>query len=399
MPQDDMLALPMDLGGGDMGGMGGLDMGDFAAPAPMGGLDAGGLSGGMGGGMGGGAVANPAAAASLSGKAKAAIIVRLLLNEGAEIPLEELPDDLQLELTQQMGRMRIVDRETLNAVAGEFADLLDNVGLHFPNGLAGALNAMEGKISRHTHSRLRREAGVRQFGDPWERLKQLPPEDLAGLAEAESTEVAAVLLSKLDTAKAAQMLIHLPGPVARRITYAVSQTANVTPDTVDRIGLSLAAQVEARPDLAFDQTPGQRLGAVLTEAAAAKRDEVLTALDEEDEDFAVSVRKAIFTYALIAERMKPLDVPKLIRVLSQPDLVTAIAFATDEEDVATSEFLLKNMSSRMADNIREEVAERGRVKRSDGEAAFSLIIGAMRDLVATGEIELKSVEEDEEDNG
>ena len=213
MPQDDMLALPMELGGGDMGGMGGMDMGDFAAPAPLGGLDAGGLGGGMGGGMGGGAlVAILAAAAGLSGKAKAAIIVRLLLNEGAEIPLEELPDDLQLELTQQMGRMRIVDRDTLNAVAGEFADLLDNVGLHFPNGLAGALNAMEGKISRHTHTRLRREAGVRQFGDPWERLKQLPPEDLAELAQAESTEVAAVLLSKLDTAKAAQMLIHLARP-------------------------------------------------------------------------------------------------------------------------------------------------------------------------------------------
>lgn len=102
MPQDNMLALPMATGGSDFGG--------FSAPAPMGG----GTSSG------------------LSGKAKAAIIVRLLLNEGAEIPLEELPDDLQLELTQQMGKMRIVDRDTLHAVAGEFADLLDNVGLHFP---------------------------------------------------------------------------------------------------------------------------------------------------------------------------------------------------------------------------------------------------------------------------
>ncbi|WP_417475039.1 flagellar motor switch protein FliG [Leisingera sp.] len=373
MPQDNMLALPMGNDGSDLGG--------FAAPAPMGGST-------MPAGSGAGA-------AGLSGKAKAAIIVRLLLNEGAEIPLEELPDDLQLELTQQMGKMRIVDRDTLHSVAGEFADLLDNVGLHFPNGLAGALSAMEGKISRYTHNRLRKEAGVRQFGDPWERLKQLPPEELAELAQAESTEVAAVLLSKLDTAKAAQMLVHLPGPTARRITYAVSQTANVTPDTVDRIGLSLAAQVEARPEVAFDQTPGQRMGAILTEAAAAKRDEVLTALDEQDEEFAIKVRKAIFTYALIAERMNPMDVPKLMRVLAQPDLVTAMAFATDEADLATNEFLLKNMSSRMADNIREEVAERGKVKRSDGEAAFGVIISALRDLISTGEIELRSDEEED----
>jgi flagellar motor switch protein FliG len=351
----------------------------------MGGM---GMDSPMGGSMGGAPV-------KLSGKAKAAIVVRLLLNEGADIPIEELPDDLQMELTQQMGKMRIVDRETLYAVASEFAEMLDNVGLTFPNGLAGALTAMDGKIRRLTASRLRKEAGVRQFGNPWDRLKQLPPEDLASLAEAESTEVAAVLLSKLDTAKAAQMLAALPGPVARRIAYAVSQTGNVTPETVDRIGLSLAAQVEARPDLAFDVSPGKRVGAILTEAAAAKRDEVLNALEEEDQEFATDVRKAIYTYGLIAQRMQPLDVPKLMRVLAQPDLVTAIAFATDEEDVATSEFLLENMSNRMANNIREEVAERGKVKRSDGEAAFGLIVSAMRDLVDNGEIELKSDDEEE----
>lgn len=370
MLQDDMLALPMTTDGGGMG--------DFSPPAPA--------------AMGGTSVSTP----KLSGKAKAAIVVRLLLNEGADIPIEELPDELQMELTQQMGKMRLVDRETLYAVAAEFAEMLDNVGLTFPNGLAGALTAMDGRISRYTASRLRKEAGVRQFGDPWERLKALPPEDLASLAEAESIEVAAVLLSKLDTAKAAQMLVHLPGPVARQITYAVSHTGNVTPDTVDRIGLSLAAQVEARPDLAFDATPGQRVGAILTEAAAAKRDEVLLALEEEDEEFATDVRKAIFTYGLIAQRMQPLDVPKLMRVLAQPDLVTAIAFASDEDDLATNDFLLDNMSSRMATNIREEVNERGKVKRSDGETAFGLIVSAMRDLVSTGEIELKSDEDEEE---
>ncbi len=381
MQNDQMLALPMAT---DFDGMG-----DFSAPAPFNG---GGMGGSMAGSMGG-SMDRPRA--QLSGKAKAAIVVRLLLNEGADIPIEELPDELQMELTQQMGKMRIIDRETLYAVASEFAELLDNVGLTFPNGLAGALTAMDGKISRLTASRLRKEAGVRQFGNPWDRLKQLSPEDLASLAEAESTEVAAVLLSKLDTAKAAQMLAALPGPVARRIAYAVSHTGNVTPETVDRIGLSLAAQVEARPDLAFDSTPGQRVGAILTEAAAAKRDEVLTALEEEDQEFATDVRKAIYTYGLIAQRVKPLDVPKLMRVLAQQDLVTAIAFATDEEDVASSEFLLDNMSNRMATNIREEVAERGKVRRADGEAAFGLIVSAMRDLVASGEIELKTDDEDD----
>jgi len=351
-------------------------LGDFSSPAPAPSL------------MGG--------APQLSGKAKAAIVVRLLLNEGADVPLEELPDDLQLELTQQMGKMRLVDRQTLDAVAAEFAEQLENIGLSFPNGLAGALSAMEGKISRHTHSRLRKEAGVRQFGDPWDRLRKLPPEELAELAKAESTEVAAVLLSKIDTAKAAEMLQYLPGPIARRITYAVSQTSSVTPDTVDRIGLSLASQIEARPQTAFDKTPGQRVGAILTQSAAAKREEVLTALDEEDQEFATDVRKSIFTFALIAQKLEPVDVPKLVRALGPQDITTAIAFATDEDDVASVTFLLDNMSSRMANNLREEANQLGRIKRADGEAAYGIIVNMLREMVVNGDIELKSDEEEED---
>ena len=351
-------------------------LGDFSSPAPAPSL------------MGG--------APQLSGKAKAAIVVRLLLNEGADVPLEELPDDLQLELTQQMGKMRLVDRQTLDAVAAEFAEQLENIGLSFPNGLAGALSAMEGKISRHTHSRLRKEAGVRQFGDPWDRLRKLPPEELAELAKAESTEVAAVLLSKIDTAKAAEMLQHLPGPIARRITYAVSQTSSVTPDTVDRIGLSLASQIEARPQVAFDKTPGQRVGAILTQSAAAKREEVLTALDEEDQEFATDVRKSIFTFALIAQKLAPVDVPNLVRALGPQDITTAIAFATDEDDVASVTFLLDNMSSRMANNLREEANQLGRIKRADGEAAYGIIVNMLREMVVNGDIELKSDEEEED---
>ncbi len=379
MDEDMALALPMM--GDDFGNFPALAPVDDS-PAPL-----------------GAAMEMPAAAppVNLSGKAKAAIVVRLLLNEGADIPIEDLPDDLQIELTQQMGQMNLVDRDTLHAVAGEFADRLDNIGLSFPNGLAGALNAMEGKISRYTHSRLRKEAGVRQFGDPWERLRKLAPEDLAELAQAESIEVAAVLLSKLDTAKAAAMLGELPGPIARKITFAVRQTESVTPETVDRIGLSLAAQVDARPEVAFDETPGERMGAILTQSPAEKREEVMSALDAEDQEFATDVRKSLFTYSLIGKRISPVDVPKITRVVPQPDLVTAIAYSSDDEDVAASEFLLSNMSSRMAATIREEVAEAGKVKRKNGEMAMSSIVNNLRDLVVAGDVELISSDEDDEE--
>lgn len=334
---------------------------------------------------------------ALNGREKAAVVVRLLLNEGADLALEELPDDLQERLTHQLGRMGLVDRVTLAAVAGEFADALDSVGLAFPHGLAGALDAVNGKIAPATAARLRKVAGVRQIGDPWQRLREVPPEDLARIALAESTEVAAVMLSKLDTPKAAQLLGHLPGPVARRITYAVSKTANVTPEAVERIGWSLAAQLDQRPTPAFQDGPDERVGAILNQSAAATRDGLLTALDEEDADFANAVRQSIFTFAHIANRILPRDVPVVLRGIEQPVLVTALAGASGEDDKASVDFLLSNMSTRMADNLREETAERGKVKQTEAEEAMANIVGVIRALTDEGAITLIESEDETED--
>ncbi|MGH1460055.1 MAG: flagellar motor switch protein FliG [Paracoccaceae bacterium] len=334
----------------------------------------------------------------LTRKQKAAIIVRLLLNEGAEVRLKDLPEDMQISLTQQLGAMRHITRDVLAGVISEFADELDGMGLTFPRDLAGALDQLDGKISPHTAARLRKEAGVRQYGDPWERIKGLGVEALLPIVENESTEVAAVMLAKIDVSKAAELLGRLPGAKARRITYAVSLTGAVTPDAVDRIGLSLAAQLDAQPERAFSDGPVERVGAILNFSPAATRDDVLEGLDEEDQVFADQVRKAIFTFANIYQRLAPRDIPKVIREIDQAALVTALAAASGlGGDMAKSaEFVLENMSKRMADSLREEIEGAGKIKTKDGEEAMTEVINAIREMEAKGEVLLIAGDEDEE---
>jgi flagellar motor switch protein FliG len=301
-----------------------------------------------------------------------------------------------------MATMGLIDRGTLAAVVQEFIEALDGVGLSFPKGLAGALSVLDGKISPQTAARLRKEAGVRQAGDPWVRLRALPVEDLAIMAQAESVEVAAVLLSKLETAKAASLLGRFPGPLARAITYAIAQTGSVTPEAVDRIGLSLASQIDLKPIAAFDAEPGERVGAILNLSAAATRDDMLTGLDETDADFAKVVRKSIFTFAHIPARIEPRDIAKVIRATDPAALVTALAFALADQAEgsglpASAEYMLANMSGRMADSLREEISEKGPVKLRDGEAAMTDMVAAIRTLEQAGEIAFVVADEDEED--
>ncbi|OYX44441.1 MAG: flagellar motor switch protein FliG [Rhodobacterales bacterium 32-67-9] len=336
------------------------------------------------------------AAPAMSGRQKAAIIVRLLLAEGGELPLKGLPDHMQAALTEQIGAMRSVDRATLRAVVEEFIGLLDSVGLSFPGGIDGALQMLDGHISPTAASRLRRLAGASAKADPWDRIAALDPEKLLPVLGEESVEVGAVMLSKLAVSRAAELLGKLPGDRARRIAYAVSQTGNIDPETVRQIGLSLVTQLEAQPVRAFEADPHERIGAILNFSPATTRDDVLTGLTEADEGFAAQVRRAIFTFADITDRIDGRDIAKVIRGVDQATLVTALAGATGDADAPVAEFILANMSQRMAATLREEMTERGKVKEKDAEAAMTAIIVAIRALESAGEITLRQKEEEED---
>lgn len=323
----------------------------------------------------------------LSNREKAAIIVRLLLAEGAPLPLSALPEHMQAALTEQMASMRLVDRDTMAAVVAEFLQQLESVGLAFPGGLEGALSMLDGHISPSAASRLRRMAGASGKVDPWERIIPLPAERLIPVLEDEAVEVGAVLLSKLPVSKAADLLGRLPGDKARRVAHAVSLTGNIDPDTVRRIGLALASQLDAQPAKAFESGPEERVGAILNVSSAAVRDALLDGLTADDASFADKVRKAIFTFGHISARVPPRDVPKLVRVVDQATLVTALAGAPPALTPVV-DFILANMSQRMAQGLREEMAAKGKVREKDAEAAQNAVVEAVRGLEADGEITL-----------
>lgn len=333
-------------------------------------------------------------APQLARRQKAAIIIRLLAANGAKLPLAGLPDQAQEDLATEIGRMRAVDRDTVNSVVEEFTSAVEAIGLSFPDGLEGALSMLDGQLSAHAASRLRRLVGDTAKADPWQRITAVDPGRLLAVVENESAEVGAILLSKLAIAKAAELLGKLPGDKARRIAYAVSQTGGVSRETVRRIGHALAVQFDVVPQTAFDSDPVERVGAILNYSTAGTREDVLKGLDEEDRAFADEVRKAIFTFTNIPVRIDARDIPKVIRAVDQAKLIAAIAGARGE-DLKTVEFILANISQRMAASLREEAEALGKVKDKDAEAAMATVVAAIRELEAAGEIFLIAGEEEE----
>lgn len=324
----------------------------------------------------------------LTRRQKAAVIVRLLISRGVDLPLEELPDKLQISLTKEMGEIGLIDRATLHAVTSEFADELAGVGLAFPHGLVEALNVMDGKLSAQTASRLRKEAGVRVAGDPWRRLREIPVSDLVDLVLNESVEVAAVLLSKLEVQDAAELLGLLPGPLARQITFSVNQTRNISAEAVERIGVSLITQLNMRPAPVFHEGPEQRMGAILTLTPSDKRRDMLESLDEQDKDFAGRVRAALFTYEDIPDRIPKKDIARIVSMIDQKLLIKALAGSTRIETERTLKYIYGNITQRMAGTLMDEVKQLGDIDQKEADMAMAEVMLAIQAFEETGEIKI-----------
>ncbi|WOI54842.1 flagellar motor switch protein FliG [Palleronia sp. LCG004] len=331
---------------------------------------------------------------TLTRRQKAAIVVRLLLAEGATLPLKDLPETLQAELTTQMTQMRFVDRATLREVVEEFATQLDSIGLSFPGGLEGALALLEGAISPGLAARMRRQSGAIWADDPWETISNFEIDALIPLIERESPEVGAVILSKLQVGKAAEILGRLPGAQARRLTLAVSETADVAPEMVRKIGVSLAAELKAEPPRAFPAAAVERLGAILNVSTSVTREDVLSGLDEEDAELGQRVRRAIFTFVDIPERIAARDVPAVMKSVDQDRIVTAIAGA-DAASQPAVDHLLANMSQRLADTLRTDAAERPTPTPKETEMAQLAVVTAIREAVDRGEVKMIAPESED----
>lgn len=336
------------------------------------------------------------APSTLTRQQKAAIVVRFLMNEGADINLSQLPPALQVNLTRGIADLRLVDRETLAQVIEEFANELDAVGFTARGGLGEALQLLDGKITPQTAKKLREDAGVRLFEDPWDRIRRLEFNDLIDIIDQETAEVAAVVLSKLDVPLAAKILSHLPGDRARRIAHAISMTSAVTPLAVDRIGQCILSQIDNRPEFAFSDLPEHRIAAILTAADDALRDEVLTGLRSTDATFAERVERAVFTFDLIPVRIAQSDIPNAIKSIPQSDLAAALGYARTTGQGDVTDYILAALSKRMVERIEDEIIDKGQISRKDGQAAIANIVANLQSQISSGDITMISPETEDD---
>ena len=120
---------------------------------------------------------------------------------------------------------------------------------------------------------------------------------------------------------------------------------------------------------------------ILNAASRSTEKNIIDDLEKRQPELGAEVKSNLFTFDDIST-LEPRDVQKVLRDVPNDVLELALKGASDD----IKEFLFQNISSRAADNIREDLEYMGPVRLSSVEEAQQKIVAVIRRLDDAGEI-------------
>ncbi len=336
----------------------------------------------------------PPAPGRLTRQQKAAIILGVLGPERAGPLLERLDEQALRGFAEGMAQLRRIEPEVVTAVIREFLTELSRSETAVRGGLKVARAMLERHLDEGELLRILDDVDVPSVHNVWRKLGRVNEDALAEFLKREHPQTAAVVLSKLSAELAARILSRFDPDRARDVVLGITKTQSLDNKVIETIGASVSRDFLAGQNAdGVKRDPAERVGAIMNFTAADIRNHVIEKIGESQPDFAEEIKRKMFTFEDIPARIEPRDVSAIMRLVDRESLLRALAGAQETAKEA-AEYLLSNISSRMAEQLREELAEIGKVRRKDSEAAQAEVISLIRAMVDRGEIKL-AVQEDE----
>ena len=130
----------------------------------------------------------------------------------------------------------------------------------------------------------------------------------------------------------------------------------------------------------------QTIGEILSLVPSERRDAVVDFLKAEHEETLVHIQKSLFTIDAIPSILPRAAVPVVFREIDMDQTIRLIASLQGAHS-EIADFLLSNISSRMADMIRDELGGLGTLSEEEAEDTQRMFIGKLMELKRLGKIE------------
>ena len=320
-----------------------------------------------------------------TGNAERAAVILMLMDdtEAAKLLACLDPDELQ-RVGEQMIALGDIDPARMSDAIAGFVNLADSTTLSARNRPGLVRERMTQALGEVKADSIMQRIEPDAPPPSLEIARWLSPAVLLPLVEKEHPQVIAVLLLVLDAEPAAELLSILPARVQPDIVERIARMQSVSGHAMEMLEELLTERISKRFGKSALALGGAREAAeLINKSARSVNGTVMPAITEKDAELARAIEAEMFTFEMLYA-LEPMEMGRLLRDVDNEVLVNALK-GLEQDD---REPFFAAMSSRAADGVKDEIEERGRLKKSDVVAAQDAIVKIARGLADEGEISL-----------
>jgi flagellar motor switch protein FliG len=313
----------------------------------------------------------------------AILLMSLGEEEAAEVFKHLAPKEVQ-RLGETIAKMKAVSRERVEGVIDNFEKL------------AASESMLVADSNEYVKSVLRKALGedkanllidrILQGSDVTgiESLKWMDPQSVAELLRNEHPQIVAAILVHLEFDQAADVLKLFTERQRNEVMVRVATLDGIQPTALRDLN-----EVMSKVLAGGDRTKKSSLGGVKTAAEIlnmlgnAVETSVLDYVRENDNDLAQQIMDNMFTFDDV-EKIDDKGIQSLLKEVQSESLVIALKGASP----GMRDKVFRNMSTRAAETLKEDLDTRGPVRLSEVEAEQKEMLKIVRRLVDEGQIVL-----------
>jgi flagellar motor switch protein FliG len=318
----------------------------------------------------------------LNGIQKVAV---LLVELGPEVSVElfkQLTEQEIDHLTMEIANVRKIKSSQTTQVLNEFYEMILAQDFMSEGGLDYAKEILEKALGKdkaiETIGRLTSRLQVKPFNF----ARRSDPKQILSILQHENAQTIALVLSYLDSRQSSQILSQLPPEKQTEVARRIALMESTSPEIIHQIEQILERKLSASGIRDYTSTGGvEAIVQVLSKVDRGTEKSILTELELDNPKLVEEIKKRMFVFEDIVY-LDPRSIQRVLREIEDQDLTYSLKAASDE----VKNVLYRNMSTRRAEALREEIDFMGPVKLKDVEDAQARIVTMIRSLEEKGEI-------------
>ncbi|MGD0584637.1 MAG: flagellar motor switch protein FliG [Oryzomonas sp.] len=320
----------------------------------------------------------------MTGSEKAAVLLLYLGNDVTSKVFEHMDDDEIKKISKSMAHLGHVPRSTILQVVEEFTGVINPESGIFSQGEEFVRKILEKALGPAKADMLMEELQASSYGDLVDILGNMDSKSIANFLSQEHPQTVAVILAKLKSKQTSEIISLLPQELQAEVVLRIADVEQVSPDILQEIDDVIRREIKSMGGVQRYKVGGvEKVVDMFNHFDRSKEKQILDKLDVLSPPLAEIIRKHLFTFEDIF-KLDDRSIQAIMREVSNDTLTLAMKTSPDE----VKDKIFKNISSRAAEMIKEDLEVMGPVRLSDVDKAQSEIIKVVRKMEEEGKIVL-----------